>query len=85
MAKTDFPNTYADLSFTERLDNSQQGYEPFKDAKAYNSINIEDEEKYWTRKQGQMATANTQDKSKQANNNQRTWGIVDRLVEALSK
>ena len=47
----DFPTTYADLSFSERMANAQQGYEPFKDAKAYTELKIESEQEYLTRQQ----------------------------------
>ena len=47
----DFPTTYADLSFSERMANAQQGYEPFKDARAYTELKIESEEEYLTRQQ----------------------------------
>ena len=41
-----FPTTYADLSFTERMQNAKEGYEPFKDSSAYKTIKIESEEAY---------------------------------------
>ena len=37
-----FPTTYADLTFSERMENEQQGYEPYKDSVAYHSIKIAD-------------------------------------------
>ncbi len=40
VAKADFPTTFADLSFEERLNIKAEGYEPYKDAKAYNSIKV---------------------------------------------
>ena len=45
----DFPTTYADVSFTDRLENARNGYEPFKDAHAYREMDIEDEETYLAR------------------------------------
>ena len=45
----DFPTTYADVSFTDRLENARNGYEPFKDARAYREMDIEDEETYLER------------------------------------
>ena len=45
----DFPTTYADLSFSERLENAATGYEPFKDMKAYREMKIEDQETYLSR------------------------------------
>ncbi|MBQ2017220.1 MAG: hypothetical protein II208_01680 [Alphaproteobacteria bacterium] len=44
-----FPTTYEDLSFTERMANAKEGYEPFKDSSAYKTIKIESEEAYITR------------------------------------
>ncbi|MFQ6730080.1 MAG: hypothetical protein ACLRFK_03480 [Alphaproteobacteria bacterium] len=35
-----FPTTYADLSFTERMKNEKQGYEPYKDKHAYERVKI---------------------------------------------
>ena len=37
----EFPATYADLSFTERMENAAAGYEPYKDKRAYKEIEIE--------------------------------------------
>ncbi len=47
---TEFPTTYADLSFTERMANEKAGYEPFKDKSAYVQIELESEEEYLDRK-----------------------------------
>lgn len=44
-----FPETYADLSFTERMQNATAGYEPYKGVSAYKSIKIESEEDYQNR------------------------------------
>lgn len=46
---TEFPETYGDLSFDERMENAAAGYEPFKDARAYKEIKIESEKDYLTR------------------------------------
>jgi len=44
---TKFPNTYADLSFIERMENDKAGYDPWKDAQAYKPIKIEtDKDRY---------------------------------------
>ena len=48
---TEFPTTYADLSFTERMENAATGYEPFKDARAYKEIKIESQEDYLIRQE----------------------------------
>ncbi len=44
-----FPETYADLSFTERMQNATAGYEPYKGVSAYKTIKIESEEDYLAR------------------------------------
>lgn len=46
---TKFPTTYADLSFTERMENDKAGYELWKDAQAYKPIKIESEETLYQR------------------------------------
>lgn len=43
--QTDFPKTFDDLSFEERNNIKSQGYEPYKDAQVYTSLNIVPEEK----------------------------------------
>lgn len=50
LAHADFPTTAADYSFAERMNNLTQGYAPFKDASAYQKINIESAEDYMTRR-----------------------------------
>ncbi len=47
---TAFPTTYADLSFSERMANEQTGYMPWKDAQAYDTLNIESKEDYMDRR-----------------------------------
>ncbi len=49
--KTDFPTTYADLSFTERMANEAAGYEPYEGKRAYQEINIEDLDEYYKRQE----------------------------------
>ncbi len=48
---TEFPETYADLSFTERMENAAAGYEPYKDARAFKEIKIESQEAYLIRQE----------------------------------
>ena len=48
---TEFPDTYADLSFSERMENAAAGYEPYKDSRAYKEIKIESEKDYLIRQQ----------------------------------
>lgn len=48
---TEFPPIYADLSFSERMENAKTGYEPYKDASAYKEIKVESEENYLKRQQ----------------------------------
>ena len=50
IAKSDFPTTISDLSFAERMELKQQGYEPYKDSSAYHPIEIESEEAYFQRR-----------------------------------
>lgn len=45
----DFPMTYADFSFKERVENETAGYAPYKDAKAYHGIKIETLDAYESR------------------------------------
>ena len=49
IAKSDFPTTFADLSFTERNEIKSTGYEPYKDSSAYKTIGVESEETYRNR------------------------------------
>lgn len=44
--RASFPTTFADLSFSERMDIKAQGYEPFKDVRAYQEIKIEDKKEF---------------------------------------
>ncbi len=79
--KSEFPTTFADLSFTERMDVKTAGYEPFKDS-AFQPIKIEDEEKYLQR-MGKLS--NDPNKAKTAAVNAAKSNIIDRLIEAFSK
>ncbi|MDE6477784.1 MAG: hypothetical protein K2L94_00880, partial [Alphaproteobacteria bacterium] len=49
LAAAAFPTTIADVSFTDRMENKAAGYEPYKDASAYQALNIESDETYWAR------------------------------------
>lgn len=47
LVRADFPETIADISFSDRMELKTAGYEPFKDASSYASpFKIEDEEEY---------------------------------------
>ena len=46
LTKTDFPATYADLSFSERMENDRAGLEPFKDLKAYKTLEVKSESEW---------------------------------------
>lgn len=59
IAKAAFPTTINDVSFADRMENLAAGYAPYKDAKAYNGIKVESEEKAMTRRL-QMAQARQQ-------------------------
>ena len=45
------------MSFSERMELNAAGYEPWKDADAYQQIKIEKEDDYLNRKNGQTAMA----------------------------
>lgn len=49
VVKMDFPTTIADISFQERMENAAAGYEPYKDASAYQQLKLESEETYLQR------------------------------------
>ncbi|MDO4423383.1 MAG: hypothetical protein Q4C08_01125 [Pseudomonadota bacterium] len=53
-----FPTTYADLSFSERMANAKEGYEPFKDSSAFKTISVETEQEYLARRQEVLALKN---------------------------
>lgn len=46
VVKADFPETFADLSFTERQQILKEGYAPYAGTSAYKTINIESDESY---------------------------------------
>ena len=46
LTKTDFPATYADLSFSERMENDRAGLEPYKDLKAYKTLKVKSESEW---------------------------------------
>ena len=46
VSATDFPETYADLSFSERMANDTAGLMPFKDNTAYKTINVQGESEW---------------------------------------
>ena len=62
IAKSDFPTTFADLSFTDQNAIKSAGYEPYKDSSAYKTFKIESEDEYRTRmnnrQQNNMASYN---------------------------
>ena len=60
----DFPKTYADLSFGERMANNKAGYEPYQGKSAFKPIQVEDLDKY-EKRQAEIATA--KQKKEQAN------------------
>lgn len=62
--KTAFPTTFADLSFQERMDIKAEGYEPYKDMKAYHPIDIPESEQQL---QLQKTVATTQAPQQQSN------------------
>ena len=46
LTKTNFPATYADLSFSERMENNREGLMPYKDAVAYKTLNVKTAEEW---------------------------------------
>ncbi len=46
LSATNFPATYADLSFSERIANEAAGLEPYKDMNAYREINVKTAEEW---------------------------------------
>lgn len=56
LVKMDFPTTVNDLSFVERTNQKVDSYAPFKGAKAYQTLDIEDYETYMSRTQGTNQT-----------------------------
>ncbi len=51
LVATEFPKTYADLSFSERMAIETAGYEPYKDKRAYTELKIQDAAEYEVEKQ----------------------------------
>ena len=87
IVKADFPTTFADLSFSDRMDVKQAGYEPYKDSSAYTSFKIESDADYRNRLQNYATAHNlmsneTNEKLARSPNKQ---GLVDKLIEAFSK
>lgn len=76
--KADFPTTFADLSFEERMNIKAKGYEPYKDMKAYHPITLESMETYIDRGVQQRKNAYCQ----QTNQQYLTW-VKD--LETLKK
>lgn len=64
-----FPTTYADLSFTERMQNAAEGYAPFKDTSAYKPIKIESKENSSASKKTNEQKDNSEKKREQIMNN----------------
>lgn len=74
LVKTDFPATYADLSFSERMENDRAGLMPYKDTTAYRTINVKSESE-WCREHPESSECKTQNTSQNTNqpNNQNTY------------
>lgn len=49
LAKADFPKTFSDVSFSDRMQILKEGYEPYAGKSAYKQMNLESEEEYLTR------------------------------------
>lgn len=46
LSKTDFPATYADLSFSERIENDRASLMPYKDTVAYRTLDVKSESEW---------------------------------------
>lgn len=57
LGHADFPTTYADLSYTDRMANAAAGYAPYKDKHAYDELKIESQQHYTNRTNPQKTTA----------------------------
>lgn len=61
LSRADFPATYADASYADRMANAAAGYAPYKDKKAYSELKIETAQHYANRqKNGTAGTQNPQ-------------------------
>ncbi|MBP3397895.1 MAG: hypothetical protein J6K82_03110, partial [Alphaproteobacteria bacterium] len=84
----EFPTTYADLSFTERMANKTAGYEPYKDMKAFTELKVESNETYLERHKpattttSSVATAST-DPEKQNTSYSQTPSLADNALDAM--
>lgn len=58
LSAADFPATYQDASFLERVENDAQGYKPFEGKTAYNTINVKNREE-WCKEHGTECRAVT--------------------------
>jgi hypothetical protein len=61
LARADFPETAADLSFSERMELDAAGYAPWKDASPYKPIKLESEDDYLNRKRAANGSSNDSD------------------------
>lgn len=80
LTATSFPTTYSDLSFSQRMANAAAGYAPYKDAKAYLTMNIETEEEYYTRMQQIQAN-----KTQYCLTQNERYGVLSSDLEQLRK
>ena len=85
----EFPTTYADLSFTERMANKAAGYEPYKDMKAFTELKVESHETYLGRHEpattaapANTATAST-DPEKQSTSYSQTPPLADNALDVM--
>ncbi len=79
VVKADFPNTFADLSFTERQEILKQGYEPFKESSAYAGLNIKE-----TLTQNSLSQTNTNISNSKENNCTNLAGPLNTLKSDLN-
>ena len=87
----DFPKTYADLSFGERMANNKAGYEPYQGKSAFKPMAIETHEEYMTRheKPKQDTNNNNNDNNNNNNNNNNKSAskqdLINKIINAFPK
>ncbi|MBR2412193.1 MAG: hypothetical protein IKB10_00805 [Alphaproteobacteria bacterium] len=86
LVATEFPETYADLSATERWANEAAGYAPYKNNRAYKELKIQDAQDYETEKlalkqlRDQLNQKNKTDNSANKQENANNTANNDQLI-----
>ena len=79
----EFPTTYSDLSFTERMANKAAGYEPYKDMKAFTELKVESHETYLERHKPATLTTATTNKKKENSSYSQTPSLADNTLDTM--